>query len=121
LEQKAKVLETNSQSNQGIITALPENGKNKDVQIATMTGLLTQIQDNLNCLNREMDYHRLEDVARFVMAKAPTKEEMASFLKKRQISGSIFQRIELQCISFSPQTNTWVYLPENDSANLLIS
>src|SRR5208283_4665418 len=46
LEEKAKVLEQNSQNNQGVITALLQNGKTKDLQIANMTGLLTQIQDN---------------------------------------------------------------------------
>lgn len=121
LEQKAKVLEQNSQSNQGVIVALLENGKTKDLQIANMTGILTQIQDNLNSLNREMDYHRLEDVARFVMAKAPTKEEMSSFLQRRQISQSIFQRAELQCIAFSLEANKWLYIPENDIAKLLAS
>jgi len=35
LEQKAKVLETNSQNNQEVITALLENGKNKDLQISS--------------------------------------------------------------------------------------
>lgn len=119
LEQKAKVLETNSQNNQGIITALLENGKTKDLQITNMAGLLTQIQDNLNSLNREMDYHRMEDVARFVMAQAPDKEEMNSFLSRRQINQSIFQRIELQCIVFSPEANRWIYIKENDIAKLL--
>ena len=88
------MLEQNSQNNQGVITALLENGKNKDLQIANMTGMLTQIQDNLNSLNNEMDYHRMEDVARFVMAKAPDREEMNSFLSRRQISQSIFQSVE---------------------------
>ena len=120
LEQKAKMLEQNSQSNQGVITALLENGKNKDVQIANVTGLLTQIQDTLNSLNREMDYHRMEDVARFVMIQAPSREEMVSFLNRRQISQSIFQRSELQCIVFSPEANKWLYIEENDIAKLLI-
>ena len=119
LEQKAKVLEQNSQNNQGVITVLLENGKNKDLQIANMTGILAQIQDNLNSLNREMDYHRMEDVARFVLAQAPDKEAMNSFLKRRQISQSIFQRVELQCIVFSPEANRWVYIEENDTAKLL--
>ena len=61
LEQKARVLEQRSHNNQDLKTVLLENGKNKDLQIANMTGVLTQIQDNLNSLNRELDYHRLED------------------------------------------------------------
>ena len=64
LEQNAKVLEKNSQNNQGVITVLLESGKSKDLQIANMTGMLTQIQDNLNMLNNEMQYHRLEDLAK---------------------------------------------------------
>jgi len=118
LEQKAKVLEQNSRNNQEVVTVLLENGKNKDLQIANMTGLLTKIQDNLNSLNREMDYHRLEDVARFVMVKAPTTEEMNSFLSRRQISQSIFQRVELQCIVFSPEANKW-YTLRKTTAKLL--
>ncbi|MGD0644477.1 MAG: hypothetical protein ABSA75_06180 [Candidatus Bathyarchaeia archaeon] len=94
--------------------------KTKDLRIANMTGMLTQIQDNLNSLNREMDYYRLEDVARFVMIKAPSSEEMNSFLSRRQISPSIFQRVELQCIVFSPEANKWVYIRENDIVKLLI-
>jgi hypothetical protein len=54
-----------------------------------------------------MQYHRLEDVARFVMAKAPTAEEMNSFLSRRQINQTIFQRPELQCIVFSLEANKW--------------
>ena len=119
LEQKSKALEQNSQTNQGVITALLENGKSKDLQIASMFGTLTEIQNSLKNLNSEMDYHRLEDVARFVLAKAPTKDEMVSFLNKRQISDSILRRVELQCITFSTQCNRWVYVPENDIANLL--
>jgi hypothetical protein len=101
LEQKAKVFEQRSNNNQGVITVLLESGKTKDLQITSMTGMLTQIQDNLNRLTNEFDYHRLEDVARFVMAKAPTAEEMNSFLNRRQINQSIFQRPELQCSLFS--------------------
>jgi hypothetical protein len=37
LEQKAKLLEQNSNTNQGVITALLENGKNKDAQVNNMT------------------------------------------------------------------------------------
>jgi hypothetical protein len=66
-----------------------------------------------------MDYHRLEDVVRFVIAKAPTKEEMNGFLQIRQISQSIFQRSELQCIIFSLEASKWVYIKENDIARLL--
>jgi integrase/recombinase XerD len=119
LEQKAKALEQNSQNNQGIITALLENGKNKDQQVNNMATLLSQVQESLNRINDEMNFHRLEDVARFVAAKAPTREEMTNFLSKRQISQNIFQRSELNCIAFSPETNTWTYSPENDLANLL--
>jgi len=119
LEQKAKVLEQNSNNNQGVITVLLESGKTKDLQIANMTGLLMQIQDNLNSLNKEMQYHRLEDVARYVMVQAPTKEEMNIFLLRRQISQSFLQRLELQCIVFSSQANKWVYVKENDIAKLL--
>lgn len=96
-----------------------ENGKNKDLQITNMTGILTQIQNSLNSLNCEMDYHRLEDSARFVMAKASTAEEMNTFLSRRQISQTIFQRPELQCMVFSPEANKWVYIEENDIAQLL--
>ena len=55
-----------------------------------MTGMLTQIQENLSNLNSQMQYHRMESVARYVMAQAPTAEEMSIFLNRRQISQSIF-------------------------------
>ena len=119
LEQKAKVLEQNSQNNQGVVAALLENGRTKDMQINNMTNFLSQVQESLNKLNNEMDYHRLEDIARYVMSKAPTKEEMTSFLNRRQISETILRRPELQCVVFSPQANRWIYVPENDSAKLL--
>ena len=86
---------------------------------STTNSFLTQVQESLTKLNNEMDYHRLEDIARYVMSKDPTREEMTSFLNRRQISETIFRRPELQCIVFSPQANRWVYIPENDSANLL--
>jgi hypothetical protein len=119
LEQKAKLLEQNSNTNQGVINALLENGKNKDVQVNNMATLLAQVQESLNKINDEMNFHRLEDIARFVSAKSPTREEMVNFLRRRQISENIFARTELQCVVFAPQTNTWVYIQENDSANLL--
>jgi hypothetical protein len=119
LEHKAMILEQNSQNNQGVVTALLENGKNKDLQINNMNTFLSQVQESLTKLNNEMDYHRLEDLARYVMSKAPTREEMTSFLNRRQINETIFRRPELQCIIFSPEANRWVYNPENDSANLL--
>jgi hypothetical protein len=121
LEQKAKVLEQNSNTNQGVITALLENGRNKDIQVNSMTTLLLQVQESLAKINDEMDFHRLEDVARFVAAKAPTGEELNIFMVKRRIPQNIFQRVELQCIKFRPQNNTWVYIPENDLANLLMA
>lgn len=121
LEQKAKTLEQNSQNNQGVITALLENGRTKDAQINNMTTLLTQVQESLNKINDEMNFHRLEDVARFVAAKAPTKEEMADFLKRRQISEDILKRPELDCITFSTKTNAWLYNAEDDSAKLLMA
>jgi len=46
---------------------------------------------------------------------------MSGFLARRQIKDTIFCRVELQSKTFLPQTNTWIYLPENDSANLLIT
>jgi hypothetical protein len=91
----------------------------EDLQINNMTALLSQVQESLNKLNNEMEYHRLEDIARYVMAKAPTREEMTTFLNRRHTSESIFRRPELQCIIFSPQTNRQVYNPENDSSHLL--
>src|SRR3990170_3266364 len=61
-EQKAKMLEQNSQNNQGVVAALLENGRTKDSQINNMTNFLSQVQESLNKLNNEMDYHRLEDI-----------------------------------------------------------
>lgn len=55
LEQKAKVLEKNSNNNQDVISVLLETGKTKDLQIANMTGVLTQIQENLSNLNSEIN------------------------------------------------------------------
>ena len=121
LEQKAKVLEQDTRTNQGVINALLENGKNKDIQVNSLTTLLLQVQESLAKINDDMDFHRLEDLARFVAAKVPTGEELNSFMAKRRIPQSIFQRIELQCIKFRPQNNTWVYLAENDLANLLMA
>ena len=96
-----------------------ENGRSKGLQITQMTGLLTQVQESLEKINNEMAFHRLEDIVRFVAAKTPTREEMTSFLNRRLINESIFRRPELQCIVFSPETNRWVYDPEDDSANLI--
>jgi integrase len=126
LENKSKTFEQESKSNQGIIQALMQNSNYKDAQINNMNGqlisvstLLSQVQDSLTKLNGDMDFHKLEDIARFVASKAPTREELTNFLTKRQINDNIFRRPELSCIAFSPQTNTWVYIPDNDSANLL--
>jgi hypothetical protein len=70
-----------------------------------MTGLLAQVQESLGKTNNEMALHRLELIAAFVAAKAPTSEELSSFLNRLQISESILQRPELQCVLFSPETN----------------
>ena len=53
------------------------------------------------------------------MIQTPTKEELNSFLQRRQINQSIFKRVELQYIIFSPEANRWVYDKENDIAKLL--
>jgi hypothetical protein len=63
--------------------------------------------------------HRLEVIAAFVAAKAPTGEELSSFLNRRQINESILQRPELQCVIFSTETNRWIYDFELDSENLI--
>lgn len=119
LEKKAGLLEQDSKTNQGVISALLENGRNKDLQLNNVTNLLSQVQESLNRLDSEMTFHRLEDIARFVAAKAPTKEEMANFLNRRGISQSILQKVELQCITFSNESGRWVYTGEDDSADLL--
>ncbi len=54
-----------------------------------MTAFLSQVQESLNKLNNEVDYHRLEDIARYVTSKAPSREKMSIFLKRRQISETI--------------------------------
>ena len=76
LEHKAIILEQNSQNNQGVVNAFLENGKNKDLQINKMNTFLTRVQESLTKLNNEMDYHRREDIARYIMVKVPTREEM---------------------------------------------
>jgi len=53
------------------------------------------------------------------MIQAPIKKSMNSFLCRRGIDQSIFQRAELQCVVFSPEANRWVYIEENDTAKLL--
>jgi integrase/recombinase XerD len=128
LENKSKTIEQESKSNQGIIQALMQNSNYKDAQINNMNGqltsvstLLVQVQESLNRINDEMSFHKLEDIARFVAAKSPTREEMIIFLSKRQISKNIFRRPELNCIVFSSQTNTWVYTADNDTSNLLMA
>jgi integrase len=121
LEIKSQNLEQQSRNSQGVISALLENGRNKDQQVNNMATLLSQVQESLNRINDEMNFHKLEDIARFVAAKSPTREEMTNFLTKRQINESIFRRAELNCIAFSPQTNTWVYSREDDTSNLLMA
>ncbi len=121
LEIKSQTLEQQSKNSQGVISALLENGRNKDQQVNNMATLLSQVQESLNRINDEMNFHKLEDIARFVAAKSPTREEMTNFLTKRQINESIFRRAELNCIAFSPQTNTWVYTADNDTSNLLMA
>jgi len=64
------------------------------------------------------DFHRLEKVAMFVLANAPTAKEMDSFLRGNHISQTLLSRVELHCIAFSSQIKRWVYVPENDSAKL---
>ena|ERR1017187_2633162 len=66
------------------------------------------------------EYQILEDIARFVKAESPTVEEMNCFLKRRKINRSILQTSELQCVLFSLETNTWIYIPENDIAKLTL-
>jgi hypothetical protein len=128
LENKSKTFEQESKNNQGIIQALMQNSNYKDAQINNMNGqlssvstLLSQVQDSLTKLNGDMDFHKLEDIARFVASKAPTREEMTNFLTKRQINENIFRRTELNWITFSPQTNTWIYTADNDTSNLLMA
>jgi len=105
-----------------------QNSNYKDAQINNMNGqltsvstLLVQVQESLNRINDEMNFHKLEDIARFVAAKSPTREEMIIFLSKRQINENIFRRPELNCIAFSSQTNTWIYTADNDTSNLLMA
>jgi hypothetical protein len=81
--------------------------------------LLTQFQDALAKLNEDMDFHRLEDIARFIAAKAPTREELNNFMAKRQIPQSILKRIELECVNYSPKSNQWLYSREEDTCNLI--
>jgi hypothetical protein len=83
--------------------------------------LLTQVQESLAKINDEQDFHRLEDTARFVAAKSPTREELNNFMVKRQIPQNIFRRVELQCITFSVQANRWLYSREDDTFNLIMA
>jgi len=46
-------------------------------------------------------------------------ERIPGAASRRGISQSIFQRVELQCIVFSPEANRWMYDKENDIAKLL--
>jgi integrase/recombinase XerD len=138
--QKLEELENEMQSSkqevkksQDIIEQLTENSKYKTAQITSLnaqlsntTGqlnnvatLLTQFQDALAKLNEDMDFHRLEDIARFIAAKAPTREELNNFMAKRQIPQSILKRIELECVNYSPKSNQWLYSREEDTCNLI--
>jgi integrase len=135
LETKTKTFETETKNNQSIIKALMQNSDYKDIQInglntqisntngqlTSLTSLLTQVQDTLSKLNEDMDFHRLEDIARFVAAKAPTRQELYDFMTKRQIPQTILRRIELQCIAFSIESNRWIYQHEEDKANLIMA
>lgn len=121
LENKSKTFEEEAKKNKSFIEILYQNSSYKDAQINNMTALLTQVQESLAKINDEQDFHRLEDVARFVAAKTPTREEMTNFLRRRQINENIFRRPELNCIFFSSQTNTWIYAQEDDTANLLMA
>ena len=53
LEIKSQTLEQQSRNNQGVIEALLENGRNKDIQVNNMAALLSQVQESLNRINDE--------------------------------------------------------------------
>lgn len=128
LENKSKTFEQETKNNQGIIQALMQNSNYKDAQIGNMTGQLTsvttlmsQVQESLAKLNEDMNFHKLEDVARFVAFSAPSRDELSNFMRKRQISDTILRRVELQCLSFSPEANRWLYSREDDIFNLIMA
>jgi integrase len=75
----------------------------------------TQDLDNqLTSMNSALDFIRIEDLIRFVSAKCPTQEEMFEYLKRSQTDTAILKRVELSCLTYSPQTKRWHYLPELD-------
>ena len=121
LEVKSQTLEQQSKNSQGVISALLENGRNKDLQINNMTTLLTKVQDSLMKLNEDMDFHKLEDIARYVAVKAPTRQELNDFMVKRQIPQSILRRDELHCITYSLTSDQWLYSKDDDDFNLIMA
>lgn len=68
-----------------------------------------------------MRFHRLEDVTRFVAAKASTKQELNDFMVKRQIPQNILRRDELDRIKYSLKSDQWLYCKDDYNFNLIMA
>jgi len=73
-----------------------------------------ELDSTITSMNSALDFIKIEDLIRFVSAKCPTQDEMFDYLKRRQTDPAILKRVELSCLTYSPQTKKWQYLAELD-------
>lgn len=116
--EKLEALEQETKRRGDLIEVLLENSKLKDQKIAQLANTLNEIKNELSRLDSELDFHRMEQIARFVRAKAPTKQEFEQFMNKRNISSAILKRIELQCVVYDEKDKRWHYLETLDTYKL---
>ncbi|MEM3697842.1 MAG: site-specific integrase [Candidatus Bathyarchaeia archaeon] len=113
--EKLETLEQDAKRKSELIEVLLENGKLKDQKISELTQTLDQIKNQLNYLDSELDFHRMEQIARFVRAKAPTEQELQEFLNRKGLSPAMLKREELACISYDSKNNRWIYQEDSDT------
>jgi site-specific recombinase XerD len=123
LEKNVSTLQTDGAKRLGVIEYLERNGKDKDTKILALTKEVDQLKQRVSShdevakqmlnLKLDMELRKKEELVKYVIATAPTDQELKTFMQRRHIERHLLTDQDMQCVS--KDGDRWLYHSDLDT------